>query len=272
MDEAPRVAVVTGAASGMGRAAVEVVRPLVDVIIAVDLTAPDIEGTVGFACDVTDEDSVSALVLECKNAGDLRALVHAAGVSPAMASARRVWEVDLVGTEILLRAFEPLVSSRTAAVCFSSLAAHIFMPHVDAAMEELLADPMAAAFLDRAVDAVNDSPEIAYAYAKIGVVRAVARHSVGWAERGGRVNSLAPGLIDTPMGQLEFEERPIKNDMLAQTPLGRLGHPDEVARVVGFLLSDDSSFVTGIDLLVDGGLMPGMRAARESMKQARAHA
>lgn len=272
MDSSPRVAVVTGAASGMGRAAVDVVRNLADIVICVDLDVPDIEGTVGFACDVTDADSVASLVQATQGGGKFRALVHAAGISPAMGSARRVWDVDLVGTEILLRAFEPLVTENSAAVCFSSLAAHIFMPHVDAQMEELLSDPMAADFLDRAVAAVDDSPEIAYAYAKIGVVRAVGRHCVPWAARGGRVNSLAPGLINTPMGQLEFEERPSKHDMLAQTPLARLGEPDEVARVVAFLLSDDSSFVTGIDLLVDGGLMPGMRAARESRKRDRANA
>lgn len=190
MDGSPRVAVVTGAGSRMGRAAVEVVRPLADVVIRVDLTAPDIEGTVGFACGVTDHESVGSLVLQTQKVGTLRTLVHAAGVSPAMASARRVFDVE-----------------DTTAVCFSSLAARIFMPHVDAAMEELLSDPMAVDFLDRAEAAVDGSSEIAYAnaYVKIGVVRAITRHCVEWAARGGRVNSLAPGLIDTPMGQLEFD-------------------------------------------------------------------
>ena len=110
-----------------------------------------------------------------------------------------------------------------------------------------------------AAAAITDSG-YAYALAKRGVIRAAGRAAVGWGRRGGRVNSVAPGLIDTPMGRQEFEQQPIMRQMLERTPVGRLGRPEEVAVVVTHLLSDDFSFVSGIDVLVDGGMVQGMAA------------
>ena len=73
------------------------------------------------------------------------------------------------------------------------------------------------------------------------------------------MNSVAPGLIDTPMGRMELEEQPMMRQMLERTPLRRLGDPKEVAAAVRYLVSDDASFVSGIDLLVDGGMVQGQQ-------------
>jgi NAD(P)-dependent dehydrogenase (short-subunit alcohol dehydrogenase family) len=254
------VAVVTGAASGMGRACIDALQGVADVLVAVDLHAPTIDGTVGLACDVADPAAVAGLAAHAAELGPFRALAHAAGISPTMADARRVFEVDLLGTQRLLDAFEPLVTPGSAAVCFSSSAAYQLAPFVDADKEALLRDPTAPDFVDRAVAAAAGDSGFAYALAKTGVIRAVGRAAVSWGARGGRVNSVAPGLIDTPMGRKELEQQPVMREMLDRTPLGRLGEAAEVAAVVAYLLSDAATFVTGIDVLVDGGMVQGMAA------------
>jgi NAD(P)-dependent dehydrogenase (short-subunit alcohol dehydrogenase family) len=74
-----------------------------------------------------------------------------------------------------------------------------------------------------------------------------------------RVNAVSPGPIDTPRLSEAFSSLGMSNDQMRRTlasvvPLGRLGTPDEVAKAVMFLASDDSSFITGIELFVDGGM------------------
>ena len=72
---------------------------------------------------------------------------------------------------------------------------------------------------------------------------------------------MSPGLIDTPMGRQELDRQPAMRDMFEGIPLSRFGLAEEVASVVAFLLSDAASFTSGIDVLVDGGMMQGLAAS-----------
>lgn len=257
------VVVVTGAARGMGRSCVDRLFGTGDAshLVAVDLEAPDIDGTVGVACDVSDPGAVDALAARIRELGPFRSLVHAAGISPTMADPRRVFEVDLVGTQLLLDAFEPLVVAGSSAVCFASSAAHQVMlmgpnPENDA----LVDDPLTPGLLDRVAERFDDSG-LAYAWAKRGVIRAAARAAVRWGPLGGRVNTISPGIIATGMGTQEFDVQPMMAFMLEHTPLGRVGQPEEIAALAAFLVSDEASFVSGIDVLADGAGLEGLRAA-----------
>src|SRR5262245_809733 len=122
------VAVVTGAASGMGRACAARLRASVATMIVSDLDAPNDVAqaldAIAVACDVSDVAAVEALAAEAAQHGPLRALVHAAGISPTMDDWRAMVTVDLVGTAYIVDAFLPLASEGTAAVCFASSSAH----------------------------------------------------------------------------------------------------------------------------------------------------
>src|SRR4029079_1841792 len=126
-------------------------------------------------------------------------------------------------------AFEPLVETGTSAVCFASSAAYqIVLARPDAELDAILEDPRADDFLDSAAARLDDSG-LAYAWAKRGVIRAAARAAVRWGHRGGRVNSVSPGVIDTGRGRREFERQPAMPVILEHTPIGRFGRADDVA-------------------------------------------
>lgn len=127
------VGVVTGAARGMGLACAERMVESVDIAVLVDLNeaganevAERLSGRratiVPLAIDVSDAAAVADLANRVERAGQLRGVAHAAGISPTMADWRRIFTVDLLGTALLVDAFEPLVRPGTAMVCFASMA------------------------------------------------------------------------------------------------------------------------------------------------------
>ncbi len=94
---------------------------------------------------------------------------------------------------------------------------------------------------------------IAYIAAKHGVIGLTKQFALVGAPQGVRVNAICPGWIDTPLIGPLTQAQPLLEWALQGTPLGRLGQPEEIAKAALFLASDDSSFMTGAPLLVDGG-------------------
>jgi NAD(P)-dependent dehydrogenase (short-subunit alcohol dehydrogenase family) len=219
------------------------------------------------AVDVTDRSGLDRLAGRVDELGQLRAVAHAAGISPTMADWRRIFAVDLVGTATLAEVLRPLVTEATAVVCFASMAPILaFQGDPNPAADAALDAPLDADLFDRLHRALGPDIEdtgMAYAWAKRGVHRFVRQEAVRLGPLGGRVCSVSPGVIDTPQGRQEAEEHPFMELLVERTPLGRVGRAGEVAAVVAFLLSDDASFLSGIDVVVDGGVCAAMLGAAQ---------
>lgn len=272
------VFVVTGAASGMGAATARRLGRRGKVLM-VDIDAARLDQMAAQlqsegikvekrVCNIMDEQSVRSLAAATPSLGHLSGIVNAAGISPAMADWRRILAVDYVGTALLLREFLPLAEPGTAAVCIASIASRLLKS--DPVLEAVLDDPLAADFLSRIEpflamplpsSEVDPRGGAAYVLAKRGVVRLCERLAPAWALRGARLVSISPGNIDTPMGRLEMERMAYMRETVEQTPMRRLGKPEEIAAAADFLCSDDASFITGCDLLVDGGYIAAMTHA-----------
>ena len=231
--------VVIGGGSGIGTA---VAAALPGETIVADRAGGDL------FCDLTDQSSLTALASEV---GTLDALVVTAGLSPAMADARAIFDVDLAGMARVIAAFDHLVKEGTVAVCVASLAGHLgsWSDEILEALDDPLKTPEAG---------LTSDPSTAYLMAKRGVIRLVRRTAPAWGRRGARILSVSPGVVSTPMGNLEVAETPGTVEVAEGSALRRIGRPEEVAAVINFLCSDGASFMTGTDVLVDGGAMASL--------------
>jgi NAD(P)-dependent dehydrogenase (short-subunit alcohol dehydrogenase family) len=264
------VVVVTGA-GGMGEAIARRLGPGRDLVVA-DASESQLAQTCSrlagdghdvhpVRTDVSAASDVNALAERAAALGSIRAVVHTAGVSPVQATTEQIVAVDVIGTALVLDAFERHVETGTVAVCIASMAGT--MTNLDAATLHVLATtPTAALSALPMLDPSTMEPGIAYGLAKRANQARVEAASVAWGRRGGRVVSVSPGVIATAMGRAELAGPfgDVMRTMVETSGTQRLGTSDDIAAVVEFLVSPAASFITGTDILVDGGVIAAMRS------------
>ena len=243
---AGRVAVVTGAASGLGRATAMLVASEGADVAALDISEEGLKRAVddisaaggratAFPSDVSDPDSVATTMKDIvSQLGPPRAVCNVAGigkfahtVDSSFDDWQRIIAVNLTGTFLMCQAALPyLLDNGGNIVNVASTAG-------------LMGQPYSAA----------------YCASKGGVVQLTKALAVEYMERGVRVNAVAPGGVETPMiGSFEIPEGASRHLMAKLvTPMGFV-KPEQVAKVIAFLASDDGDYMTGAIVSVDGGL------------------
>ena len=209
-----------------------------------------------FKMDMSDRESIKALVARACELGPVTALVNGAGVSPSQAPIEAILAVDLYGTAALLEEVGAVIERGGVGVTISSQSGKR-MAQLTAEEDRLLAVTPAEELLDLPLLQPENITDTLHAYqmAKRCNEKRVMAEAVKWGERGARINSISPGIIVTPLAIDEFNgpRGDFYKNMFAKCPAGRPGTADEVADVAELVMSPRAAFITGSDFLIDGG-------------------
>lgn len=253
--------VITGAAGGMGRPAAQRFaaqgRPLLlcDLDAArLEALAEDLRPAAGrvdvLAADIAAPDFPERM-LAAVGDGEVSALIHTAGLSPTMSDGARIFAVNYDATERLVAATLPRMAQGGCMVLISSVSAYMLG---DPALLEAIR-VFVTTGEKGGIAGYMDHPGMAYAISKRAVIGIVERDAPAFGARGARIASIAPGFIATPMGNAEAEANEQLRGLIGMVPQQRMGEGDEIASVAEFLCSPAASYVSGVDIRVDGGII-----------------
>lgn len=209
-------------------------------------------------CDLGEKDDILALVAHATAQGNVMRVVNAAGVSPSQAPVVRILQVDLYGTSVLLDEFGKVIAQGGSGIVIASQSGHR-LPALPQERNDALATTPCEQLLELPfLSEITDTLK-AYQYSKRCNVLRVAMEATRWGKRGATVNSISPGIIITPLANDELHG-PRKDGylkMIDASPAGRAGTPDEVGDLAQFIMSERGRFITGTDILIDGGTTAG---------------
>ena len=221
-------------------------------------------------CDVTDRDAVIRLFETASGLGTVASAIHTAGVSPSMGDADYVMRTNAVGTVNVNEIFYASAPEGAAIVNVASMAAHMLPDELIPAAQFPTALTDEAAFMTAMLSACD----IAGDEARSGIAYAISKSFVRWYStsqcekfngKGLRVVSVSPGSIDTEMGRLE--EQAGAGAMVADAAVPRWGKPEEMGALLAFCASEGAGYLTGTDILNDGGVIASMKERARTAAQ-----
>ncbi|HOF43187.1 MAG TPA: SDR family oxidoreductase [Bacilli bacterium] len=209
--------------------------------------------------DITNDSDINNLVEYVKENNGFKHLIHFAGVSESMGNPKLIYEINLVGTKKLLDALFDHILPGDVIINTSSVTA--YTTPIDDKLIPILKEPLKADFLETILKETPNSA-LAYGWSKIGVIELTKEEADKFGAKSARVISISPGAIKTPMLVAEMEKnKDLINFITEVSPVKRMGETEDIVNLVEFLISDKASFITGTDILIDGGVMKHLLAA-----------
>lgn len=203
--------------------------------------------------DLTDVDSLKELFEYAQELGNIKTILNSAGVSGIGGNTKLTFTIDLLGVAHLIDVAKEYLEESGVLILIASMMGYT-VPDSDN-YNDLLQNPLQAGALDKLINLVDDNSDLAYNYAKKGVQLQVKKNAMEYGKRGLRIVSVSPGIIMSPMTKAAADEHADQMTYMKEvTPAGRNGEPEDIAKAVRFLASENAEFITGTDLLVDGGL------------------
>ncbi|KAE9972919.1 hypothetical protein BLS_002166 [Venturia inaequalis] len=216
----------------------------------------------GHHLNIVDFSAVEKFAKTAAAAGHIDAVIHTAGVSTTQAKTKRIFEVDTLGFANVVEAFYQVASEGTSFVGISSMSSYLFPESLlsQALQVHLATSPLDTLLVHPELD-IETENRMSYPIAKLGNRLRVQAAARAWGSKGARINTISPGVIATPMGDIEWEGENGKRMRALVEGSGsrRRGTSEEVAGAAVFLVGPDSTFITGTDILVDGGVISSLR-------------
>lgn len=267
---AGKVCVITGGSSGIGLAAAkEMGKKGYTLLLAArtpaklekalkELEEMGVEASV-FQCDMGDWQSVQDLAAYADQLGEVEVVLHIAGMSPHMGSPEQILQGNALGTVHIHDAFYPVLEPGGCLVDTSSMSAYLAPKILMPRKAFRLAEKDRQAFLHKMMGRVNLLPPktragAAYAISKYFVIQYVKGEAARFGRRQLRVLSITPGSFHTPMGQMEQQEA---SQYLRYNAIPREGEPEEIAALFAAVSDPEMGYLTGCDILCDGGCVAG---------------
>lgn len=217
--------------------------------------------------DALNKESVEAFAKKAQELGKIKYFIDTAGASPNQATPEHIVNLDLIATAEAIDIFGRYISEGGAGLIISSQTG--YMMDFSKEIEEQLATTPTnelknLEFIKK--DAIANQGIAYIASKRANHLRVRTAAATTWAEKRARINTISPGIIVTPLAYDEFNAAGNSyQEMINASPARRVGTAEEIARAAEFLLSDESSFITGIDLLIDGGVIASMKSGKYSI-------
>lgn len=260
-----KVCVITGGGSGMGLATAKVMGKDYYIIIS-GRTVKKLEGAIdelkdlgieaeSFPCDVSVRESVISLAKRASEIGSIETVIHAAGMSPTMGDAHKLMEVNALGTINVNEVFFDYMADGGCLIDVASMSGYFLPGFILPKKAFKLSRINRKKFMSKMMKRVKVFPkrlhsQISYGISKAFVIWYAKTDAAKFGTRNIRVLSVSPGSFETPMGDAEKDSL---DEYIEASAMKRLGDVDEIAHLFAFITDKKVGYLTGTDILVDGG-------------------